>query len=426
MANGRHKAVCCGKGHHVGFREQLTKQLRRAVPDLHEGTATTGYGKKRGSGNTKLQYVSSELAHLVSDLIGKGAKNKRLPGFWSLTSPAFRRGLLAGLLDTDGSLTHDKNGRFTITYTTASELLSSQLAMLCTSLGIRTGVSTYTKKRDGKIDGPYFHVTLWSVDVKAIAPGLTFFVEKKEKVREALLQKEFGNSPTLAKLDLVPVSRSLLKALRKIGTKALGSTLYTGLAKSDNSDHCYLSRYYAERLINNHEEAVLAHEHGPRWVAVVRNTGIQWDRIEDVELHVRRQTAYDLTVPGPYTFMTDQQLVVWDTVALMVPLSKESVEEVKSVMPSARPTSAASGDVLFTPTNESALGLYRSTLSRDKRNIRFKSQAEAEKAFEKGKINLDSVVTIGKIPTTLGRARIAKVVPEAFKKGGTYRPDKAF
>ncbi len=106
-----------------------------------------------------------------------------------------------------------------------------------------------------------------------------------------------------------------------------------------------------------------------------------------------------------------------DTVALFVPLAQEAVEEVKRIMPSQRTLSDSSGDVLFKPANESALALYRMSIPRgNKTALKFKNRTEAEAAFKANRIDLSDVVTIGNVKTTLGRARIAKVVPEKYRK----------
>lgn len=420
MAGGRHKNVCCGKGHHEPIRKRLTAELRRYVPDLHEGQSQTGYGKKRGSGNIKLQYSCMELAHLISDFIGKGAKDKHLPPFWSQATEEFRLGLLAGLLDSDGSLTHDKNGRFAVIYTTASEKLADQVCMLTTSLGIRTNRGHYSKKRKkaGKtiVDGPYFHITLWTRDLQTQASRLDLAMPKKAEVLKALEEKVFKHTATTAKQDLVPISIGLLHHLSGQGPAALGSTLYSGLRRTLNDGLTYISRYYANKLINLDRAYVKRHEHGERWIRLVENEDVIWDRIEEVEPLPGTETAYDLTVPGPYTFMTADQLVVWDTVAMFAPLSREAVEETKRIMPSQRTLSDSSGDVLFKPANESSLALYRMSLPRgNKRALHYPSRQAAEKAFQEGKIALNDVVRIAGKETTLGRYRIAQVVPEKYR-----------
>lgn len=115
-----------------------------------------------------------------------------------------------------------------------------------------------------------------------------------------------------------------------------------------------------------------------------------------------------------------------DTVAMMLPLSRESVEETKRLLPSQRPIGEATGDVMYKPTNESALALYRGSLPRRKTNHRFNTLDEAEKAFRDNKIEFNDVVTLGQDKTTLGRARIAEVVPDQFRSDVLKDLDKPF
>ena len=106
-----------------------------------------------------------------------------------------------------------------------------------------------------------------------------------------------------------------------------------------------------------------------------------------------------------------------DTVSLYVPLHAKAVEEVKRVIPSARTISESSGDVLYTPANEAALSLHRMSLGRTKTRHVFASKEDAEKAFVQNKVDLDHMVHVkGVGDTTIGRMRIAEVVPEKYKK----------
>lgn len=105
-----------------------------------------------------------------------------------------------------------------------------------------------------------------------------------------------------------------------------------------------------------------------------------------------------------------------DTVALMVPLTHEAVEEARRIMPSQRTLSDSSGDVLYAPANEAALSLYRMSIPRGKHNTVLKSHVDAEKAFTDNVINLNQQINVkGVGQTTLGRLRIAEAVPEKYK-----------
>ena len=116
-----------------------------------------------------------------------------------------------------------------------------------------------------------------------------------------------------------------------------------------------------------------------------------------------------------------------DTVALMVPLTQSAVEEAHRILPSQRTLSDSSGDVLFAPANEAALSLYRMSIARGKHGEPFKTKDDAETAFRQNRINLNQEIHItGVGNTTLGRMRIAAVVPEKYRKDVQTNLSKPF
>lgn len=116
-----------------------------------------------------------------------------------------------------------------------------------------------------------------------------------------------------------------------------------------------------------------------------------------------------------------------DTVALMVPLTHEAVQEAHRILPSNRTLSDSSGDVLFAPANEAALSLYRMSIPRGKHTGVIKSHDEAEKLFVSNRINLNQQIHVqGVGDTTLGRVRIAAAVPEKYRKDILTKLDKPF
>lgn len=410
--------VHCANGHESEHTEAIFSALKVLVPDLHQANAYTGYGKERGSDTKRHTYCSAPLGRIVEGWIGRGAANKHLPPFFQCAPEDFRYGLLAGLLDTDGGLSHDKNGRFSINYTTASRVLAEEVQLLATSLGLRTSANNYTRSRRDQVS-TYYYVTFWSQDIATAARErkLQLLVEYKQAVLDALAKKEWNVSATLAKQDLVPLSVPLFEHVKSLGPKALGQALYSTLHDQLADHPTYTSRYTAKRVLEAQRERVLSHPHGAAWIAIVENEDIVWDRVDAIDRIPGKHEAYDLTVPGPYTFMLSSQVIVWDTVSLYVPLHAKAVEEVKRVVPSVRTISESSADVLYTPSNEAALSLYRTSLDRKRTSHVFASKQEAEAAFLQNKIDLDSVVHLkGTGDTTLGRMRIAEVVPDKYKK----------
>jgi DNA-directed RNA polymerase beta subunit/DNA-directed RNA polymerase beta' subunit/intein/homing endonuclease len=422
------RGVHCCNGHEAAHSERVATGLRLLVPDLHQNTAYSGYAKDRGSDAAKLTYCCNALGRLVAGWVGQGAANKHLPPFFQCAPEDFRFGLLAGLLDTDGGLSRDKNGRFTINYTTASRVLAEEVQLLATSLGLRTSANNYTRSR-GDQNSTYYYVTFWSQDIAAAARErrLQLLVPRKQTVLDALAEKEWAPSATLAKQDLVPLSMPLLEHVKKLGPKVLGQPLYSALHDQLANHPTYTSRYLAKRVIEAQRERVLSHPHGCAWIAIVENEDIVWDRVDALDRIPGKHEAYDLTVPGPYTFMLSSQVIVWDTVSLFVPLGQKSIQEIHRITPSQRTISDSSGDVMYTPQNEAALALYRSTLNRTKSNLTFGSKEEAEKAFISNRIDLGSVISVKSVgPTTLGRLRIAQVVPDKYKRDILTNVDKPF
>lgn len=186
----------------------------------------------------------------------------------------------------------------------------------------------------------------------------------------------------------------------------------------------------AKRLIRAHGDPIKAHKQ----ISEKHSTAIKAleSEIENRPVIMKRDPAlHQYSLVGQKVKLTESKAIKvsplvlppiggdidGDTVALFVPLSQESVEEVRRITPSQRTLSDSSGDVLFKPANESALALYRMSIPRgNKVGLRFKNRTEAEAAFKSNRIDLNDVVTIGNVKTTLGRARIAKVVPEKYRR----------
>lgn len=116
-----------------------------------------------------------------------------------------------------------------------------------------------------------------------------------------------------------------------------------------------------------------------------------------------------------------------DQVTLMVPLTKKAVEEVHNVLPSVRPINPSSGEVVLTPTNESALALYRTSIPRGEYKGQIRDVKHAEELFYQNKIELNQVINVPGIGrTTLGRIRAANALPEKYRKDILTKLDQPF
>jgi len=110
-----------------------------------------------------------------------------------------------------------------------------------------------------------------------------------------------------------------------------------------------------------------------------------------------------------------------DTMAAFVPVGKEAVEEAHKMMPSRNLFSPATGNVMYTPSQESQLGLYGATQIGKRTNLSFKNVDEMKRAVDSGTVGLTDQVRVGHIKSTPGRLMVGEALPEdmrsAFVRG---------
>jgi len=109
-----------------------------------------------------------------------------------------------------------------------------------------------------------------------------------------------------------------------------------------------------------------------------------------------------------------------DTMSAFVPVSKEAVEEAKGMMPSSNLYNAGSGDVAYTPTLESNLGLYKMSMVTGDGKKRFKNPTDVLKSARDGKTKVTDLVSVGGKKTTAGRIMLASAVPEGMQNQMLY------
>ena len=105
-----------------------------------------------------------------------------------------------------------------------------------------------------------------------------------------------------------------------------------------------------------------------------------------------------------------------DTMGVYVPISDEAMAEARKMMPSNNRYSEASGHVVYTPTLESALGIYKLGRIDKDTGKKFKSPVDALKAVNAKKIGINDVANIGGVKTTAGRVLLASALPEPMQK----------
>jgi len=116
-------------------------------------------------------------------------------------------------------------------------------------------------------------------------------------------------------------------------------------------------------------------------------------------------------VTGGYTADFDG-----DTMSLFVPISAEAQAEAHRMMPSNNLFSEATGKVMFTPTLEAHLGLYKLSVTGKDTGKKFAHEGEVIDAVRKGSIKYTDIVHVGDKKTTGGRILLATALPEPMQK----------
>lgn len=366
----------------------------------------------------KIQVYSAALAPYIMDWIGSGAENKHLPPFYLAAPREFREGLLAGLIDTDGASHWAKAAsknkpQYTMYYSTTSIRLAEEVTTLCRSLGIKTSI-TEAPKATGTLE---YRINLSALTLHDVRIPLL------HETKAAAL-KEYQETPLdpeavkfiAAREDLVPFSPSLFSVFSKNAGAARDASkeqksLYASLSKFKKLG--YVPRTTAEKVITIVGEEKFPHQ----WVDVVRNTNVTWVYATKVIKLSKKITMYDITAPGPYTFMTASGIIIQDTMGIYVPVSHKAVEEAKQFTPSKCLEHAADGSIMLKPSHDIMTGMFYMTRSgKDlSQKYSFGSVEDALKKYKTKEIEMYDTITIAGKKTTIGRELVGQVLPESVK-----------
>ena len=385
-----------------------------------EGVSTKEYTATHAVGggayqSTKIHLNSVELATWFADVTEgiRGSHNKKLPSWFMHGKEDFLLGLLSGLLDTDGTVCSvkakaKKNPQIMATYHTSSRDLAVDVSTLLCLLGIKSRIHPYTKKeRPGQ---EYYNVVISVPDLQKVAGQLQCATTAKAQVLQDLAKTPYDmRAPENARWDMVPISVQTARAL----SKANGSPK---VAKNDNSPENLLRkqglRVYSS-LLQSVKKGTLSRSTlnilrdrlgddtvraigGDAWFKNVTNENILWDFVETVTPIEGRHTAWDITVPDGCTFMTSEQIVVYDTMMIHAPVSPGAIEDVKKMTLSNMLYGDKSKDeLLVVPQQEAIMGISHATQKDSGGATKsYTTKSEAMKDYYSGKIGLGTHVNI--------------------------------
>ena len=251
---------------------------------------------------------------------GRGARNKKLPSFWSKSNYNFRLGLLTGLFAGDGGISitkrEKKNDGITVDYTSKSKELRDGYNLLLNSFGIPTMFRTKIITKGIYKGNKYYTATIPSGYIIQFCNLLVNKIPHKNK-RERLryIINNLSKYRTQDSIDLIPLTTfgcssisKEVKNLQKRDTKT--RKLISSLRGKCFSKHS--GRRTLRILINN----LLLNRPDIKestYISNLRNlidSDIIWDRIISIEEIQYNDYVYDLSVPNLENFALSNGIIV--------------------------------------------------------------------------------------------------------------------
>ena len=354
---------------------------------------------------------SSALAKNFIPWIGSGAHNKHLPPFYLSAPEEFRYGLLSGLLDTDGTVCwlDKKNGtkQFNMQYSTMSDRLAEEMITLCRSLGITASISFGNKTINGIEKKVVISTTT------AHKKPLNLRHEEKKINFQEFCNTPKTNSSVAARLDLVPFSDELFIICKEFIHHVRNKNQYRAINDSKRQNWM-MSRWSAKQVI----ELDVNNKLPKKWIDIVKNENVTWVYVKELNLNPTRITMYDITAPGPYTFMLANGIIVFDTFQVHVPISNKALAEAEKMKPSASMLKTGYDDVLNKPANDMIVGswLVSKGVGGKDTELKFSSIEQAREAFKSNKIDHSDMIQIDGIKAPYGMHEINSSIPNESKR----------
>jgi hypothetical protein len=349
---------------------------------------------------------------------GHKCHDKHLPEWVINSTEDFAIGLLAGYIDTDGSVNCHSS---TIDIQSKSrDLINDVIFLFNWKFGIRG--SFFTDKRTSKL-GPYgtyvaleegecleYYSLYFSINQKTSGVFIRLLEYMKHPKKVSNLKECLNrNHATVVRLKWIPN-----EILGKKGT----------ICGLDNLSEFTADAKYSVRRFNYTQKSIQI----PR--EVIDNFDISGvykkllymqenEEIEiipcsalDIKLDPNQTIGYDFTVEDFATFTTDTGIFLFDTMGIMVPISEEAQQEAKDKMMSAV-TNSSKNDPAFELSKETLTGLYTITIE-DNKNVpvEIKNIEDARKLHPGTQVKIK--IKGEMIATTAGRVMFNEELPEWY------------
>ena len=263
------------------------KVNQKPVSEKHLGSKTV----YRITGNYELRKLLEKYLEIPS---GKKAKIVEVPPKIIKSRVSSIAAFLAGLLDSDGSISRDKRGRVIIYYNTCSEKLAKQIAAMLNLLGI--GFYLLPRKQKS-VSGK--EITKYQISIKG-SYNIKTFVDRLQKYSWKLQQKlsEINEYLATSKPVTKTVKNIRLLKIKKIEKEKYNDFFYDLTVEGLNN---YIGGHQGLAVVSNTSQAT---PHVAGLIACLVSDGIV-DKSDDIKKHLK-ETANDYVILDPLNMKDDR------------------------------------------------------------------------------------------------------------------------
>lgn len=315
------------------IRDKITKVLRQYGYTSEPTTISSPHTfKGYECYSEKHTWHLSSLANMLREEIGHMAINKKLPNWWVNTSPGFRWGILAGLMDTDGTFSISKENRININYATISYTLAYDVSSLLHSLGLTNSVTAHIRKEKKSFE---YTISVSIGGLKRLQKRLKLFhpekIKKLDSFTRRLDQDIFTLTPNIPKERFMELRNYIGYSNDKLNYYRLDTALRWGRRYNYMPT---INRVAMREIIDKYPEFFIKDEFWKKYKEIVLDDNIEWEMITDIAHLPDITEAYDLTVPPYNTFVLHNGIVVYDTMSMVTVCTDEAIKEIKEKLAS--------------------------------------------------------------------------------------------
>ena len=252
------------------------------------------------------KFNSPFLAHLLLNTCGNGSFVKKVPDFAFTAPKEFKSALFKGYFDGDGNFQSDSK-HHQIRCCSRSEQLIKDLALILNYFDIFGCI-----KQENKNSQPLYHLNISSKYAKQYMESIGSVLHQDKLINMVKYLERNDIKFLSEQIDKINGLGEIIAYCGK--TLALpGQSRTYGFWKSKDS----IGRRTLEKYFDTFKNHVNAHliEKELKIIEQAITSGVIWDEIIKIEYYTpdQKNYVYDFTIPGNETFMTDNGVIIHNT-----------------------------------------------------------------------------------------------------------------